>query len=171
MPVRVKPITLWRTEVEHRQGELARTLEPLAAVRANLQAVMGYRLPGDRARAAIEIFPVAGARTLAAAQAAGLREAPISAIAVEGDDRPGLGHALAKALADAGINLDFFVGLATGGRHATVIGFETREDADRALPLIKRAAAAPRTPARRRGAGKARRGAVGRRARRTRRGR
>jgi len=78
---------------------LAQTLEPLAAAGANLQVVMGYRLPGDRARAAIEVFPVSGARALSAAQAAGLREAAISALHVEGDNRAGLGHAMAKALA------------------------------------------------------------------------
>jgi len=79
MPVYVKPITLWRAEVENQPGVLAQTLEPLAAAGADLQIVMGYRLPGDRARAAIEIFPVTGARALSAAQTAGLSEAAISA--------------------------------------------------------------------------------------------
>jgi hypothetical protein len=75
MPVRVTPITLWRAEVDHQAGMLAQTLKPLAAAGVDLQAVMGYRLPGDRARAAIE----AGAKGLSAAQAAGLSEAAISA--------------------------------------------------------------------------------------------
>ena len=52
MPVRIRPITLWRAEVDNQPGMLAQTLEPLAAAGANLQVVMGYRLPGDRARAA-----------------------------------------------------------------------------------------------------------------------
>lgn len=144
MPVRVTPITLWRAEVDHQPGMLAQTLEPLAAAGVDPQAVMGYRLPGDRARAAIEVFPITGARALSAAQAAGLSEAAISVVRVEGDNRPGLGHAIAKALADAGINMDFFLAQVGGRRHATVIGFESREDVDRAIPLIKAAAAAPR---------------------------
>lgn len=73
MPLRVRPITLWRAEVDNQPGVLAQTLEPLAEAGANLQVVMGYRVPGDRARAAIEIFPVTGARALSAAQAAGAR--------------------------------------------------------------------------------------------------
>lgn len=150
MPVRVRPITLWRAEVDHQPGALAQTLEPFAAAGADLQVVMGYRVPGDRARAAIEIFPVTGARALSAAQAAGLSEAAISAVHVEGDNRPGLGHAIAKALADAGINMDFFLAQVSGRRHTTVIGFDNREDADRAIPLIKGAAAAPRKPVARR---------------------
>jgi len=152
MPLRVRPITLWRAEVDNQPGVLAQTLEPLAAAGADLQVVMGYRVPGDRARAAIEIFPVAGARALTAAQAAGLSEAAISALHVEGDNRAGLGHAIAKALADAGINIDFLLAQVSGRRQTTVIGFDSREDADRALPLIKGAAAAPRRPAARKAA-------------------
>ncbi|MBI2187618.1 MAG: hypothetical protein HYU37_10970 [Acidobacteria bacterium] len=144
MPVRVKPMTLWRVEVDNQPGALARALEPLATARVNLQVVMGYRLPGDRTRAAIEVAPISGARAAAAAAAAGLQEAAIGALRVDGDNRPGLGHAIAWALGEAGINADFVLGQVIGGRHTTVIGFESREDADRAIPLITRAAAAPR---------------------------
>ena len=159
MPLRVRPMMLWRAEVDNQPGVLAQTLEPLAAAGADLQAVMGYRLPGNRARAAIEVFPVAGARALSAAQAAGLSEAAIGALHVEGDNRAGLGHAVAKALADAGINMDFFLALVSGSRHTTVIGFESRDDAGRAIPLIKGAAVAARRPAARKAASKGARGA------------
>lgn len=155
MPVRIRPITLWRLELDNQPGALARTLEPLAAARADLQVVMGYRLPGDRARAAIEVGPVTGDRATSAAQAAGLHEAAISALHVEGENRAGLGHAIAKALGAAGINIDFVVGQVSGSRHTTVIGFDSRGDADRAMPLIRGAAAVPRTPGTRKAARKA----------------
>jgi hypothetical protein len=139
MAVRIRPITLWRAEVDHQPGMLAQTLEPLASAGADLQAVMGYRLPGGRGRAAIEVFPVTGAKSLSAAQMAGLSESGISAVQVEGDNREGLGHATAKALAAAGINIDFFLALVSGKRYTTVIGFDNPVDAERAIPLIKRA--------------------------------
>ena len=154
MAVRVRPIAFWRTEVDNQPGALARTLEPLAG--SNLQVVMGYRLPGDQRRAAIELAPVTGARATSAAQSAGLKDSGITALAVEGDDRPGLGHAIARALADAGINMEFLMAQATGGRHSTIIGFESREDADRAVPLIKKAAGAPPRTAARKTGGRAR---------------
>ena len=161
MSVRIRPITLWRAEVDNQPGMLAQTLEPLAVAGADLQVVMGYRLPGDRARAAIEIFPVTGARALSAAQAAGLSEAAaISALHVEGDNRAGLGHAIAKALADGGIDIDFFLAQVSGRRHTLVIGFDSREGADRAIPLIKGAATAPRKPVARKAASKGARGAT-----------
>ena len=46
--VSIRKITLWRTEVEHRPGALAELLEPLAAAGADLQTVMGYRIPGQK---------------------------------------------------------------------------------------------------------------------------
>lgn len=152
MAVRVRPITLWRAEVGNQPGALARTLEPLA--RSNLQVVMAYRLPGDQARTAIELAPVSGARAIAAARAAGLSDSGIAALVVDGDDRPGLGHAIARALADVGINMEFLIAQVTGGRHSTVIGFGSREDAERAVPLIKTTAASPRAPSRTKGARK-----------------
>src|SRR4029453_9173451 len=91
LPIRIRPITLWRAEEDNQPGALDQTLEPLATARANLQIVMGYRLPGDRVRAAIEVSPVAGARATSAAEAAGLSGAGISALRVEGANRPGLG--------------------------------------------------------------------------------
>ena len=141
MAVRVKPVTLWRVEVGDEPGALARALAPLASARTDLQVVMGYRYPNDRSRAAIEIAPVTGARGPAAAQAAGFSDSGVAALQVEGDNRAGLGHAIANAVAAAGINMDFLMAQVTGGRYSTIIGFENQNDATRAVPVIKKAAA------------------------------
>ena len=47
MPVTIKHIQLWRKEVENQPGVLASTLEPLATAAADLQVVVGSRVPGD----------------------------------------------------------------------------------------------------------------------------
>ena len=57
MAVTVKRIGLWRSEGANEPGALARTLEPLAASRASLRVVMGYRFPEHQERAAIEGLP------------------------------------------------------------------------------------------------------------------
>jgi hypothetical protein len=148
MAVRVRPIALWRAEVDNQPGTLARTLEPLASAGSNLQVIMGYGLPGGRS--AIEVSPISGARATAAAQRAGLTDGGIAALSIEGDDRAGLVHAIASSLAEAGINMAFLVANASRGRFTSVIGFESREAADRAAPLVKKAATgARRSPARR----------------------
>lgn len=161
MAVLVKKVALWRKEVDDRPGALDRVLEPLARAGANLQVAMGYRYPGADGRAAIEVSPVVGRRATTAAQGAGLNPSGIPALLVQGDDRKGLGHAIANAIAAEGINLNFMVALVTGPRYSAVFGFDSEVDANRALPLAKKAARAPkaaRKPARRRGPMKARRG-------------
>lgn len=139
MSVKVKKITLWRKELENRAGTLAQALEPVAQAKADLQVVMGYCYPGDRTKAAVELFPVAGKKPTAAAQSAGFAPSGIPALHVEGDNRPGLGHAIARSLADAGVNLDFLVAQVLGRKYSAVIGFENEADADKAVALIKKA--------------------------------
>lgn len=144
MAVSVKKIQLWRREVPNRAGTLAETLQPLAGTRANLKVVMGYDFPGSRDRAAIEVYPVTGARTTAAARQGGLEAASIPTLLVEGDNRPALGYTIARAVADVGINLNFMIAQVVGSRYSAVFGFSSDSDADRAATVIKRAAAAPK---------------------------
>jgi hypothetical protein len=147
MAISVKNIVLWRKEVDNRPGALADTLAPLAGAGASLQVVMGYRFPGHESRAAIELYPVAGQKATNAARSAGLAAASIPALLVEGDDRPGLGHAVAKAMAEAGIDLDFLVAQVLGKRYRAVIGFATSDDATKAAGLIRKASTAKKATA------------------------
>jgi hypothetical protein len=141
MPVKVKRITLWRKELENRAGTLAGTLEPLAKAGADLQIVMGYRYPGEGAKAAVELYPIGNKKATQAAQGTGLAASSISALLVEGDNRPGLGHGITQAIAEAGVNLDFLVAQVIGRKYAAVLGFENEADAAKAAALIKKATA------------------------------
>jgi len=140
MAVTVKRITLWRKDLENKAGTLAGTLEPLAKAGADLQIVMGYRYPGDNAKAVVELYPVGSKKATLAAQGAGLTASTIPALHVEGDNRPGLGHAIAQAVAEAGVNMDFLVAQVIGRKYSAVIGFENDADAIKASALIKKAA-------------------------------
>ena len=139
MSISVKPFTIWRREVTDQPGELAATLRPLAAAGADLQVVMGYRYPGSPARAAIELYPVSGKKSVAAAQALGLTASPMPALLVQGDNKAGTGHATAQAMAAAGINIDFLVAQVVGRKYSAVIGFANPADAKAAAGLIKKA--------------------------------
>ena len=141
MPVTVKSISLWRKEVENQVGTLAHTLESVAKAGANLHVLMGYRYPGEGTKAAIELYPVAGKKVTAAASEAGLSASLIPTLLVKGDDKPGLGLAIAQAMSGAGINMTFFVAQVIGQKFSAVLGFETEADAKAAAPLIKKAAA------------------------------
>jgi hypothetical protein len=139
VPVTVKKISLWRKEDENKTGLLAQTLEPLAKAGANLGVVMGYRLPGNEAKAAIEIYPVSGKKVTGAARGTGLADSAIPTLLVEGDNKQGLAHKIAQTLAEAGADLNFFVAVAIGRRYSAVIGFANDADAKKAATLIKKA--------------------------------
>jgi hypothetical protein len=88
MPVTVMSISLWRKEAESKTGLLAQTLEPLAKAGADLGVVMGYRPPGNEAKAAIEIYPIFGKKVTAAATETGLAASTIPTLLIEGDNKP-----------------------------------------------------------------------------------
>ena len=142
MAVTVKSITLWRKEVDNRPGELARTLGPLVSAGSDFQVLMGYRFPGNESKAAIELYPVSGKKSTAAAKAAGLSAAEIPCLLVEGDNKPGIAQNIAKAIADAGINMSFVVAQAVGRKYSAVFGFKNDSDTRKAAAVIKRATAA-----------------------------
>jgi hypothetical protein len=147
MALTVKRITLWRIDVENRPGVLAQTLEPLARAGADLRLVMGYRFPNAPERSAIELHPVSGKRATDAAREAGLGASDIPCLLVEGNNRPGLGAVMARALADAGINIAFLVAQVIGRSFTAAIGFADEATATNATRVIKEAV---RTPPKRR---------------------
>jgi hypothetical protein len=146
MAISVRKINLWRREAPDTPGVAASTLEPLAKAGADLKLVMGYRIHDGRA--AIEVWPVAGKKGSAAAGTTGLAAATIPAVLVQGDDRPGLGHAFAKAVGDSGINLSFLVAQVVGRKFSAVFGFGSETDAKAALPLLRKAGKPPKKPRR-----------------------
>ncbi len=144
MAINIKRIKLWRKEIENQPGSLAATLEPMAATGANLQVVMGYRYPGEPTKGAVELYPVTGKKAVGAAQAAGIAASAMPVLLVTGDDKPGTGSAIAKGIAEAGINLDFLVAQVIGRKYSAVLGFDNEGDARRASAVIKKTAARKR---------------------------
>jgi hypothetical protein len=144
MAVRVKQITLWRSEVANRAGALAGMLGPIAEAGGNLKVVMGYRMPGAENRAAVEVYPVTGKKVTAAARSVGLSDSGIPALLVDGDDRAGLGGAIARGIAEAGINMIFLMAQVVGRRYSAIIGFESAADARRAGAVVRKAKPAKR---------------------------
>ena len=100
---------------------------------------MGYRLPGNEAKAAIELYPVSGKKITTAATGTGLAASGIPTLLVEGDNKPGLAHKVTQTIAEAGVDLSFFVAQAIGRRYSAVIGFANDADAKKAAALIKKA--------------------------------
>ena len=140
MALTVKKITLWRGEVEDKPGTLGKVLGPLAGAGEDLQVVMGYHYHGGGNKAAIEVSPVKGKKAATAAEGAGLRASSIPTLLVEGDNKAGLGAAIARAIAEAGINIDFLVAQVIGSKFSAVIGFGDEAALREATGIIKKAA-------------------------------
>ena len=139
MAVTVKKIMLWRKEVENRAGILANALAPLAHASTDIHVVMAYRFPGQESKAAIELYPVTGKKSLTAAKEAGFSASAIPALLVEGDNRAGIGYATAQTISDAGINIDFVVAQVVGRKYSAVFGFDSEVDATRCAAIIRKA--------------------------------
>lgn len=142
MAVTVKRITIWRAEVPDGVGILARALQPLAKAGVDLKLAMAYRIPGQSGLAVVEAAPIVGKRAAAAARQAGLAPTSLPTLHVEGENRAGVGHAIANAVASAGISMSFLMAEVVGRRFATIIGFSSADDARKAARLIKKAASA-----------------------------
>ncbi len=140
MAIAIKKAGLWRKEVEPAPGVLAEVLEPLAQAGANLRVVMGYAIPGAANRAVVEVFPITGKKLATAAENAGLAASGIACLLVEGDDRAGLGADVARAIANAGVNISFLIGQNVGRKFSAVFGFQNEADAAAATKAIKSAA-------------------------------
>ncbi len=139
MATKVKRITLWRAEVQDRSGALAEMLEPLAAAKGSMQAVMAYRQPGDTTRAVVEVWPISGRKLSLKAEGAGLRPASLPALLVSGPDKSGVGYKMARAVADAGISMTFLIAQVVGRSYSAVLGFDSDEACGQAAKLIARA--------------------------------
>jgi len=133
----VKPVQLWILNGADRKGMLAEALTPLVDAGANLQIVMGYRLPGEHGRAAIEVFPLEAGAQEAAARKAGFDKSGTSCLRVDGDDRKGLGAEMARALADAGVSMAFHMTQVIGRKFTSTIGFHSADDAAKATTAIQ----------------------------------
>lgn len=139
MAVSIKKVTLWRTQVENKPGVLSGVLAPLAEAGADLQVVMGYHYHGAGDTAVIEVCPVSGKKSTAAAGKAGLKAAGIPTLLIQGDNKPGLGHAVAEAVGEAGINISFLVAQVIGEQFSAVMGFGDEAAAKEATALVRKA--------------------------------
>ncbi len=139
MTVQIRKVTLWRAEIGDRPGALADLLEPLAEAGADLQIVMGHRVPGAGSRAIVEVAPISTRRAAAAAQKTTLTPARGRALLVLGDNRPGLGNRIARALADSQVNIAGLVAQVAGARYSAVFEFESEADLDKASDRIRTA--------------------------------
>jgi predicted amino acid-binding ACT domain protein len=143
MSLKVTKLEVWSGEIRDRPGGLAGVLRELAGAGASLEMLVARRQPDRPGSGIVFLAPVKGRKAVSAAAVAGLAPtAGVSALRIEGTDRPGLGAQLTGAIADAGINLRGLSAAVVGGRFAAYLAFDGQGDAEKAAKLIRAAGAA-----------------------------
>ena len=138
MAIRVTKANVWAGEIADQPGGLDRTLAPLAEAGANLECVIARREHGAPGTGVCFVSPVRGRKAEDAAVAAGFSPAnDVPTLRVEGSDRPGLGHRITRAVADAGVNMRGLSAMTLGGQFVAYLGFDDAAAADRAAQAIR----------------------------------
>jgi hypothetical protein len=137
MSILVKRAQVWKIDTPNTPGTLASTLSPLAESKVDLDLVMGYSTH-DRTAATVEVFPVDNPRAQRAARSVGFRKSEIPCVTVTGRNEPGLARRITSALAEVGINLNFFIAQTVDSRFAGIFGFEAQSEADLAVKILRK---------------------------------
>lgn len=140
MAYSIKKVEVWAGEVTDRPGGLADKIDALSGAGANLEFVIARRSPDKPGMGVVFVTPIKGAKQKGAAQSAGLTTTDsLHSVRVDGPDKAGLGTKMAKALADAGINLRGISAAALGRRAVSYFAFDSAADAENAVRVLKKA--------------------------------
>ncbi|HEY8995379.1 MAG TPA: hypothetical protein VIM71_11995 [Lacunisphaera sp.] len=131
-------VEMWSVEITDEVGGLARALRAIADFGADLDYVMAQR-QSDKAGKGILFVSSPGNRVqLDRVTDLGLRrvnDRPM--LKIEGNDAPGMGARLARAIANAGVTIKSFTGGATGHGFVCFVGFDTAQDLDKVDTAIQ----------------------------------
>jgi len=138
MGLKVSEVDVWAATIEDRVGGLVDKLASLSAAGANLEFVIARRAPEQPSKGVVFVTPLMGEEQVKAATNAGfVRSSSLHSVRIEGPDRPGLGTMMARALANAGINLRGLSAAAIGKKFVCYLALDTAEDAEKAVRTVK----------------------------------
>jgi hypothetical protein len=139
MALKVGRVEVWTGTIEDRPGGAAATLEALAQAGASLEMVLARRAPEQPGKGVLFVSPVKTGKAVRAAQAAGLgKPIGIHSLRIEGADKAGLGAAIGKALAVAGISFRGLTAIALGKKFVSYVACDTAEDAVKAIRVLRK---------------------------------
>jgi hypothetical protein len=136
--MKVSRVKHWSCRIEDRPGGAAGVLQPLADAKVNLEFVLARRAPDDPGKGVLFVGGISGRAAEGVARAAGLAPAAdVHVLRIEGDNRAGAGHAIAQAVADAGVSLRGMTASVLGAKYVCHLALDTAADAARAESALK----------------------------------
>lgn len=137
MALQIRRVQAWSGEIPDRVGGAAATLERLARAGVDLEFVFTRPDPAKPQVSRIFLAPVSGPEQVNAARDAGLAPAPdVAMLAIEGDNRPGIGFDLMSRVAVAGLNLRGLSVSCIGARFVAYLAFDSVDTATQALQVL-----------------------------------
>lgn len=138
MPLKITKTNVWAAEIQDQPGGLAKILTVMAEAGADLECVIARRQPDKPGAGVAFITPLKGRKQLGAGATLGIQETKrVATLKVEGTDRAGLGARVARAVADAGVNLRGVSAAAVGRRFVAYLGFDNDADAKKAATALR----------------------------------
>jgi len=139
MKLDVTRVNVWAAGIADKPGGLAGKLDTLAEAGANLEFVIARREAKKPGTGVVFVTPITGAKQTKAAKKEGFtKTSSLHSIRVEGPDQAGLGAAITKALADAGINLRGLSAAAIGRKFVMHLALDGSADATKAIRVLKK---------------------------------
>lgn len=139
MPYEITRVDVWSGEIEDRPGALATKLEAIMRAGANLDFVVARPSQDKPGYAVLFVAPLVGPEQTAAAAKVRLKKSSsMHSLRIVGPDRIGLGAGIARALADAGVNITGVSAAAVGDQSIFYLRFENDDDTKRAAQVLTR---------------------------------
>lgn len=139
MELDIEKADVYAAGIEDKPGGLAKKLTTLSEAGADLDFIIARRSPDRPGTGVVFVTPLRGDRELRAATAEGFTVSrSIHSVRVEGENRPGVGAQLCRALSHAGLNMRGFSAAVIGTQYVIYFGFDSSEDADRAIEVLKK---------------------------------
>jgi hypothetical protein len=135
----VEHVDVWAATIPDKPGGLAGVLATLHEVGADLQFIIARRAPDQPGQSVVFVTPLQGDREIAAAAEVGFNVTQtLHSVRIMDTNRPGLAAELTQKLAEGGINLRGFSAYGVGAQFIGYAAVDSREDADKAMAILKK---------------------------------
>ncbi len=137
MELIVDRVNVWAASIEDKPGGLAPILQGLHEAGADLDFIIARRSAEKPGTGVVFLTPIQGDREIRAATTLGFNlTSSVESVRVVGKNVPGIAAKMADLIAGGGISVRGFSVAVIGTRFIAYIGFDTAEDANRAVEIL-----------------------------------
>jgi hypothetical protein len=138
----VERVDVWSASIADKTGGLSWLLKGMDEAGADFNFIIARRSPEKPGSGVVFVTPIRGDREVKAANTLGFSlTRSVDAVCFEADNKPGATARLTGLIADAGINIRGLSVAEIGTRFVAYIGFDSTNDAEKAIGIFQDAGA------------------------------